>query len=277
MSNVLVVGGKGYIGRHLKKKFPEYIYTNSSDFDLSNTQDITSFCNKIEIDTCIILSAKISYNQDLNMSEEPFTTNVNGLNNLLKVLNKKNNLIKIIYFSSMTVYNKGNTLPVTESSDLLPLHDYGLTKVYAEELVKFYNFNSVIIRIPGVYGGDRKSGFIYSTINNLKKNNPIEIDTQNIGYWETIHIDDLIYLFSTFLNKYNYLKDFDVFNISYGEKTDFIKTVDFIKNEIGSHSIININKDYVDYYLCNKKISNFVTPKVKYYDRLKQYIKEENV
>ena len=44
----------------------------------------------------------------------------------------------------------------------------GLSKLFAEQLTKFYSqendFKAVIIRIPGLFGGDRKSGFIYNAI-----------------------------------------------------------------------------------------------------------------
>lgn len=274
MSRVLVVGGNGYIGSHLKKRFPDFIYTGTKEFDLKEKNKILNYCQDIDIDVCIILSATISYKKDVDFSSAPFTTNVIGLNNLLSVLEDKNKDMKIIYFSSMTVYADTNTLPVTENSCLDPLHTYGLSKVYAESLVKYYGFKSVVIRIPGIYGGDRKNGLIYNVINKMLNNIDIDIDTKNLGYWETLHIDDMISMFSDFLENYTYDKKFEIFNIAYGEKTDIIETVDFIHKKLKSKSKINIIKEYKDLYLSNEKIKNFVHVPITYRNRLSLYISE---
>ena len=174
----------------------------------------------------------------------------------------------------MTVYSDKNTSPVLESSELKPLHTYGLSKVYAESLIKYYDFRSLIIRIPGIYGGNRQSGLIYNTINKLKKDEAMEIDTENLGYWEIMHIDDMLYLFFALMQQYTFKSKFDIFNISYGEKTDIIETVHFIANELSSNSKICIEKKYQDLYLSNQKISIFSQPLFSFNSRLKKYIRE---
>lgn len=271
MSKTLVIGGTGYIGRHLKKVKPDFIYASRSDFDLNNIDKIKSYLNQLEIDICLILAASIGYENKISFSSEPFTSNVMGLNNLLSVLNKKT---KIIYFSSMTVYDKSELSAVKEDSNLLPSHGYGLSKVFAEKLIEYYNFNSVIIRIPGVYGGDRKEGIIYNTILNLSNNKDIKIDTKSLVYWETIHIEDLLLMFIEFLNNYNFNEKFDIYNLSYGEETDIIDTVHFLKNELNSLSNIYISKCYNTLFLSNEKALKFVNKPLRFKDRLKLYLKE---
>lgn len=271
-SKVLVVGGKGYIGSHLRHKKPQYIYTNSSDFDMNDLEQTENFLKEFDIEMCIILSAKISYEKDIDMLDEPFKTNVGGLNNLLQTLKRKNKDIKIVYFSSMSVYDENSISPVVESTNPLPLHSYGLSKVYAEELIKFYRLKSLIIRIPGIYGGDRKSGFIYNTIKKLQNGEDIEIDTKDLGYWESIHIDDMLNIFIDFISKYKFHDICEIFNLSYGEKTDFIATANFLKESMDSKSVVKIDKKYKDLYLSNKKISKYTDINLNYYDSLKKYL-----
>ena len=274
MSSTLVVGGNGYIGSHMKKRFPNFTYVGRNEFDLLKKDEIVKYCKNIKIDVCIILSATISYEENLNFSEEPFTTNVLGLNNLLSTLKDINKNIKIIYFSSMTVYADDNALPVTENASLSPLHSYGLSKVYAESLVKYYNFKSVIIRIPGIYGGDRKSGLIYNVITKMIQDKNVSIDTEGLGYWETLHIDDMLNMFSGFLDNYTYGKEYEVFNIAYGEKTDIVETVEFIAKQLKSNSKIDINKKYKDLYLSNDKLLKFVNTSMRFRERLLVYMNE---
>lgn len=271
--NVLVVGGKGYIGRHLQKAFPTFIYTNSHDFNLNHPKEIERFCHTLDpIDLCIILSANISYHPNLTIENEPFKTNVSGLNHLLKVLQTSHPNTKIIYFSSMTVYDSSNPSPVDENANRRPLHPYGLSKVFAEELIKFYRLESIIIRIPGVYGGDRESGFIYNTIQKLKDNQEIIFDTTDLGYWEGIYIDDLIAIFGKFLRKYTFNTRCDVFNLSYGEKTDFIDTIHFLKSQLHSTSQIHVEKHYNDLFLSNQKLVSYVDDTYNYFNSLIKYL-----
>ncbi|GMN90421.1 NAD-dependent epimerase/dehydratase family protein [Francisella sciaenopsi] len=272
MSNVLVVGGKGYVGRHLKKKFPNFIYCGRSEFDLTSKQEIIDYLKEVQIDTCIILSASIGYDQGINFYDEPFQTNLLGLNNLLSVLSK---CTKIIYFSSMTVYDPNNVSPVNEEAKLKALHSYALSKIYAEQLIKYYSFKSLIIRIPGIYGGDRKAGLIYNSIQKMRDNIDVDINTDNLGYWETMHVDDMVECLSELFGKYEFKSEADILNISYGEEVDLIATLKFIKEKLGSDSLLKVSRKYTKLYLSNKKLKNYnVNIKNSYYKRLDSYIEE---
>ena len=134
---------------NLQKRFPNFIYCDRSEFDLTSKQEIIDYLKEVQIDTCIILSASIGYHRSINF--------LLGLNNLLFVLSK---YTKIIYFSSMTVYDPSNVSPVNKEAKLKALHSYALSKIYAEKLIKCYSFKSLITRIPDIYGGDRKAGLI---------------------------------------------------------------------------------------------------------------------
>ena len=274
MSKILVVGGNGYIGSHMRRDCPDFLYIGREEFDLRNKEEILHYCKPLDISMCIILSSSISYEKQVNFNDEPFSTNLIGLNNLLDVLQESHPHVHIVYFSSMTVYSDNNASPVLESSDLNPLHTYGLSKVYAESLIKYYDFHSVIIRIPGIYGGSRKSGLIYNSIQKLKNNEEIIIDTSNLGYWETMHIDDMLDMFNTLLKTYTFTSKFEVFNISYGEKTDIIDMLHFMSDALHSKSKIYVEKKYKDLYLSNKKISSYTKKQTSFYDKLLDYIKE---
>ena len=97
MNKILVIGGKSYIGRHLREFLPNAIYTDRSHFDLNNLKDIEDFLENIEIELCIILSANICYTKEIDFDKEPFKTNLVGLNNLLITLShKEKNKVNII-------------------------------------------------------------------------------------------------------------------------------------------------------------------------------------
>lgn len=273
MSNTLVVGGKGYIGKHLQKRLPEFIYCGKDDFDLRNKEEITKYIKNLDIKMCIILSASINYEKEIDFKKEPFDTNLQGLNNLLSLLNKH---VKVVYFSSMTVYDHNNISPVKEEAFLGSLHSYGLSKIYAEYLIKYYNFPSLIVRIPGIYGGDRENGLIYNTIKKIKNKIPIEIDTTSLGYWESMHIEDMLEAFCVLITKFKFDNKTEIINIAYGEEIDFISTIEFIKKQLHSSVEIKVNRKYQKLYLSNSKMKQYANLSLTYYERLNSYIAEHS-
>ena len=80
--------------------------------------------------------------------------------------------------------------------------------------------------------------------------------------------------FQGFLDNYTYGKEYEVFNIAYGEKTDIVETVEFIAKQLKSNSKIDINKKYKDLYLSNDKLLKFVNTSMGFRERLLLYMNE---
>jgi len=287
---ILVVGGTGYLGRHLINSFDE------SHFDITFTgtrhnndnrcnivlfEDEKTYLNLSQnyYDFVIILASKMNALGSLKLNHEDLFTNTIPYANFLQYLSDNKLTKKIIYVSSMTVYSKDNKSPVREDAIINPPNTYGLSKYIAELLTNFHTqnskINSVVIRIPGIYGGDRKNGYIYNSMMKLKNNETIIMDTRNLVYWETINIQDLVEIVINFIVDYDWKNTFDIFNISYGEETDIYKTVLFLKKQFSSNSIIKEEnkKGYAPIYLSNNKIKKYCNIKCDYYSSLKKYIK----
>ncbi len=85
-----------------------------------------------------------------------FDVNLIGLINLL--LASGQNKIKKFIFSSTggAIYGEPEKIPIDEATKPVPLSPYGLSKLLAEECIKFYaehyNFDYLIFRYPNVYG-----------------------------------------------------------------------------------------------------------------------------
>ena len=109
-----------------------------------------------------------------------------------------------------------------------------------------------------MFGGDRKSGFIYNAIDKISKNLDFFISTKNLKYWETISVLDVSHMIEIFLNKYNWEQDCEVYNICYGKETDIIELAYFIKEYFNSTSNITSTSPngYKPFYLSNKKYLN---------------------
>src|SRR5438270_7876528 len=139
---------------------------------------------------------------------------------------RKSNVDKIIFSSSSVVYGEPDKIPTPETyGPLLPISQYGSSKLACEALVSSYCNNygikGIIIRLANVIGSKSNHGIILDFINKLKKNNKtlhyLGDGKQTKSY---IHISDCVDGFLFCLN--NSPKKIDVFNLGNADKIDVI-------------------------------------------------------
>ena len=159
--NILLVGGAGYIGNHifislLTEGFSPIIVDNFSnshkykianlekytkkkitfiEADINNKPDIQDLFDKYNIIAVIHLAALKSVPESDSNYMSYYQNNIGGLINILDVMNS-NNVKKIIFSSSATVYGEKASPPVIESMPLISNNTYGFTKIIGEELIK---------------------------------------------------------------------------------------------------------------------------------------------
>lgn len=284
--NILLVGGSGYLGSHLRQFISNrnIFYTSTSgnegsiQLDLLNKNTFQNIGTR-KYEEIFILASTLKGLGTTELKEEYLELDTLGLSSFLQYVGEQKLTEKIIYTSSMTVYGVENSLPVKEDGILKPLSTYGLAKKLGESVVKFYcqtgTIKGVVLRIPGIYGGNRKGGFIYNTALKCLNNDPIPLNTTGLGYWETIHITDLSQSIVDFLSHYKWENGFEQFNLGYGVKTDFLECASFIKDTLNSKSVVTMDseKGYVDFYLDNSKIKKHSSVKGNYETSLKAYLK----
>ena len=248
--NILLVGGSGYLGNHLRSVISNcnLFITSTSGKENSiqlNFLDTKTYDNiKIQpsYDCIFILASSLLGLGTTDLKNEYIQLDTLGLSNFLQFVDENKLTEKIIYTSSMTVYGTDNIQPVKEEGVLNPLSTYGLSKVLGENILKFHCQSTatkgVVLRIPGIYGGNRTSGYIYNTAQKCKKNESITLDSSSLGCWETIHINDLSISINEFIENYDWKSRFNIFNISYGTKTDFLECASIIIETLNSTSEI---------------------------------------
>jgi len=295
INKILLVGGTGYIGtalyQILKKDYRVHVTGRldkpefGNDFrnlNFANSSSIKHVLGNEKYDLIIILAAQkeIKITSEIDFGNSVFKDNVLDLNTFFKFLFKFQDKATMLFVSSMTVYGPQAVSPVSEDVRLSPIHDYGLSKLIGESFFSYYvsyhDSYGVVFRIPGVFGGSRKSGYIFNLIKKMKNNESVEIDSTDLGYWEAINLNDLVNIFAEFIRKYPAHNKVEIFNLSYGEETDFVKTAYLLKDLLNSKSEIRVaKKDYRRFFLDNRKVSQFVdTRKYSYLKALKRYIKE---
>lgn len=147
-----LIGYTGFVGGNIKAQY---------HFDrLYNSKNIEEALNtKFDLLVC----AGISGTKWL--SNKYPEKDLEAINNLLYFL-KKIQVQKLVFISTVDVYD--SPFDVTEVTRPSPInnHIYGLNRLYAEEIVKktFDNYN--IIRLPALFGKGLKKNFVFDMLNN---------------------------------------------------------------------------------------------------------------
>ncbi len=156
MSNILVVGGAGYIGSHVTKElikaghkaivFDNLITSRKEDIvsgadfifgDVRNPADIGG-AMKQDIDAVIYLAALKAAGESMVIPEKYAVNNISGAINLFNAM-AENNVKKIIFSSTAAVYGEPQYLPIDEKHPTEPINFYGFTKLEIERILKWYD------------------------------------------------------------------------------------------------------------------------------------------
>ena len=215
---LLITGESGYIGGALSaflksKKITFYTCASNSSpkkrIDLCNLKSIHK--KILQVDPDLILHCASNVPKDQKSYQDKILANQNVLmmKNLLMASN-----CPMIFISSVTVYGNSKEIIRDEGQCLYPQNEYAKSKVFCEKLLINDSRKSIILRIPGVFGGYRKSGIVYNLCNSLKYKKDISLPKEPID-WACIYINDLIdVIYKTiYLKKYQNL----CINIGYKE------------------------------------------------------------
>ena len=170
---ILLIGGHGFIGSNLIKKFNrEFDFVVISSKKGIDTGDIKteyiSVTNKkivkiietLNPDIIIHLAALSGLKKCENDPKKAFEVNVTGTKNIVEGCLKTN--AKLIFISSREVYGSTINEKSNEDDMLNPDNIYGQTKVNAEKIIqnaaKNFELNYVILRLTNVYGPGSNSG-----------------------------------------------------------------------------------------------------------------------
>jgi len=189
MKNILVTGGAGYIGSHvvnllIDKGYRVTVIDNlvtgtfnlinkNADFyntDIADETKVNDILQNKEFDIVMHFAGLIRVDESV---KEPEKYNEYNYVKAKLFLDNciKNNLKKIIFSSTASVYGNPRNLKVSESDKLNPLNPYAETKLkfenYLKNQSKTNNINYIILRYFNVAGADEnlRSGMIskYST------------------------------------------------------------------------------------------------------------------
>lgn len=213
-----VTGGAGFIGSHLADRLigsgEVTVYDNLSSGKKEFIQHHSGKSNfrfieadLLDFDTLnkAIAHHDMVFHLAANPDVRAGITNTNfdlrqgtlATYNVLEAM-RLNQISKIVFASSSTVYGEAGTKPVSEDyGPLLPISLYGASKLACEGLISafchLFDMQAWIFRFANVVGARSSHGVIFDFINKLQKN-PEELEILGDGTQEKpyLYIDDCI-------------------------------------------------------------------------------------
>ena len=218
----LVTGGRGFIGSHLVREFPE----SSHVIDIKD--DVRKFEFPGQYDIVFHLAAKCMIRDCIKDPMLSHSHNALGTFNILEQM-RQTDCDKIIYFSSERVMSKQK-------------NPYVASKIYGEELCKAYQecygIKYKIVRPSSVYGeGDSTDRIVPRFIKNALNNKDLVIYGDRTKSLDITYIKDFMQALKIIVEIAPWNDEFDVGNnkeVNINEMAKFI-----IKESYSNSKIIN--------------------------------------
>ena len=248
---VLLIGGSGFIGVYLCKalsglgievtvlskriyKIKKLNFSGKLKLIEGGILDYNILEKSIKGKDCIINLASIVNHYSNFDPFDDLEVNCKGQLNVLEARKKANPKSKYIFIGSRTQFGRVKDLPVKEYDCQRPISLYGIHKQTAENYCHLYkrafNINSIILRLPQVYGPSLTHSDTHSIINKFiekaLKNEEFKVNGYGNDIKDFVYIDDVIDLIIRALKS-------DIcegtFNVGSGKK---IKLIDVAKKII---------------------------------------------
>ncbi len=173
--NVLIIGGAGYIGSHVTRRFLDAghqvsVFDNLSTGHRANLQKEADFFEgdilikgklleamSAGFDAVIHMAAFKNAGESMEKPEIYAENNISGTINILNAMSEAR-IKKFVFSSSSSVYGEPDYLPMDEKHPLIPVSFYGFSKLEIEKLLKWYEklrgIQSVSLRYFNAAGYD---------------------------------------------------------------------------------------------------------------------------
>lgn len=231
--NILVLGSKGYLGKHLvenlNKSYSVYVFDRKDILQFISSDEINF---KIRFD--VVLNCIVDYNNDTaQIMESNFFLPIKICQQI-----KKSNDFKVFHFD--TFY--------TKFFELAPKNTYLLSKKSLVEWSEIFHeknpgITTFILRLEHVVGkNESKKKFNGWLLNQLKNNQPIELGPGN-HFFDFIHIDDILKAVDILINTKKFIKKFNYFEVGSGKNYQLKTYVNKLKTKLNSDSKILFNNN----------------------------------
>ena len=262
---VIIVGKRSNLSLALKNALDNVVLISSQDFDTN--KNIFKDYRRNEI---ILIFNNFQPSKQLqNKDFQPLKYINNSITTtaaILSMISKNDNIRKIIYTSSASVY--GNNNLSRENDRLSPLTLQASLKIANEKMIENYsilsNIDYTITRIFNMYGGFESFSVISKIIAAIKEKSNINIINNGNAIRDYIHIDDVVRVYKKLI----VLRKLKFINIASGVGVSVKNIIDFLKLNDITVNFHNIRQEEI-------KVSIASTSKLHTLVDMSKFIKVE--
>jgi nucleoside-diphosphate-sugar epimerase len=191
---ILVTGGSGYLGSHVRRYFSADDFSRRSNLDILNLGDTEQIQ---DYDAVIHLAAYMD--KSPSGADLSFRTNVEGTRNVLQHV--RPNAV-FIYASTKDVYGKNanaypTAVPETCETTYANHSAFEWSKLIGERYVEYYaaqgKFRACIFRLSAVYArptSGNENGFVTHYVESIKHGRPIRLPASADPRRDILYVDD---------------------------------------------------------------------------------------
>ncbi len=216
--NILVTGGSGFLGTHIREYFGADDFSRRSNLDILNLQDAQTV---EEYDAVIHLAATLDKSPEA--AEEVFLTNVEGTINILRSMRED---AVFIFASTKDVYGRfaDNYREVPENCPTLYNGQTALewSKLIAERYVEFYarqnKFRSCIFRLSTVYAPASEGNapnFVTNYADLINQGEPLRLPANGLPRRDLLYVEDFALACESFIDS---IIRYGLYNLGGGAK-----------------------------------------------------------
>jgi nucleoside-diphosphate-sugar epimerase len=213
---ILVTGGSGYLGIHVRRYFAADDFSRRSNLDLLNDQDAARVA---DYDAVIHLAAYLD--KDPAAAALSFRTNAEGTANILRHMQPNS---VFVYASTKDVYgshaDKYTEVPEECATDYAGQSALEWSKFLGERYVDYYarqrNIRACIFRLSTVYARPsegNESGFVTHYVESIKRGWPIVLPLAGHPVRDILHVDDFSRACKSFIES---SRDYGLYNLGGG-------------------------------------------------------------
>lgn len=233
--NILLIGGRGFIGsaldRHLSQHHSVDVLDLVDGYDINSVDSWQDKFHRDKYDVVVFLAGAPNLRSALTNPRQACMTATVGLQNALEWYFHSH----FVYISSSMVYGNWTGEKMSRHDTCSPVDLYGRLKLVSEELVKQLHPDWNIIRPSAVYGpGDCQDRVIPKWITQAQRGEQLMVlgaDT----VLDLTYIDDLVSGIELCLTRGG---TGQIWNITRGEAARLADVAEFITERVGSGSLI---------------------------------------
>jgi UDP-glucuronate 4-epimerase len=201
--------------------------------DVRDADFINKCLSEFNPDVVVHLAAKAGVQASLIDPKSYFDVNVLGTLNILDMM-RKNNIKKIVFASSSSVYGNSLKVPFSETDNVdFPISPYAASKKSGEQLCftyhHLYNLSIYCLRFFTVYGPRQRPDLAICKFSKAILNDePISLYGDGTSSRDYTHINDIIQGITSAIKK---VDGYDIFNLGESTAISLINLVTILEKQ----------------------------------------------